>query len=35
MECEIIAKIAAPDVRERLTAAIEHDLAITKKTTPP
>jgi Fe-S cluster assembly protein SufD len=30
---EIISKIAVPDVRERLTAAIEHELAITEKTT--
>jgi Fe-S cluster assembly protein SufD len=30
---EIIAKIAVPEVRERLTAAIEHELAITEKTT--
>jgi len=30
---EIIAKIAVPDVRERLTAAIERELAITEKTT--
>ena len=29
---EIISKIAVPDVRERLTAAIEHELAITEKT---
>jgi Fe-S cluster assembly protein SufD len=29
---EIIAKIAVPEVRERLTAAIEHELAITEKT---
>jgi len=27
---EIIAKIALPDIRERLTAAIEHELAITE-----
>ena len=27
---EIIAKIAVPEVRERLTAAIEHELAITE-----
>ena len=27
---EIISKIAVPDVRERLTAAIEHELAITE-----
>jgi hypothetical protein len=31
MECEIIAKIAVPDVREHLTAAID-ELAITEKT---
>src|SRR5579884_1868279 len=30
---EIITKIAIPEVRERLTAAIEHELAITEKTT--
>ena len=30
---EIISKIAVPDIRERLTAAIEHELAITEKTT--
>ncbi|HYB39205.1 MAG TPA: Fe-S cluster assembly protein SufD [Mycobacterium sp.] len=30
---EIILKIAVPDVRERLTAAIERELAITEKTT--
>lgn len=30
---EIIAKIAVPEVRERLTNAIEHELAITEKTT--
>ncbi|MCV7442298.1 Fe-S cluster assembly protein SufD [Mycobacterium paraense] len=30
---EIISKIAVPEVRERLTAAIEHELAITEKTT--
>ncbi|OBG64768.1 MULTISPECIES: Fe-S cluster assembly protein SufD [unclassified Mycobacterium] len=30
---EIIAKIAVPDIRERLTAAIEHELEITEKTT--
>jgi Fe-S cluster assembly protein SufD len=30
---EIISKIAVPDVRERLTAAIERELAITEKTT--
>jgi Fe-S cluster assembly protein SufD len=30
---QIIAKIAVPQVRERLTAAIEHELAITEKTT--
>ncbi|GFG76076.1 Fe-S cluster assembly protein SufD [Mycobacterium botniense] len=30
---EIISKISVPDVRERLTAAIEHELAITEKTT--
>ncbi|MCV7399073.1 Fe-S cluster assembly protein SufD [Mycobacterium fragae] len=30
---EIIAKIAIPEVRERLTTAIEHELAITEKTT--
>ncbi|WP_077098773.1 Fe-S cluster assembly protein SufD [Mycobacterium terramassiliense] len=29
---EIISKIAVPEVRERLTAAIEHELAITEKT---
>jgi Fe-S cluster assembly protein SufD len=29
---EIIAKIAVPDIRERLTAAIEHELEITEKT---
>jgi Fe-S cluster assembly protein SufD len=29
---EIIAKIAVPQIRERLTAAIEHELAITEKT---
>ncbi|CPR12195.1 FeS assembly protein SufD [Mycobacterium bohemicum DSM 44277] len=28
---EIISKIALPDIRERLTAAIEHELAITEK----
>jgi Fe-S cluster assembly protein SufD len=27
---EIIAKIAVPDIRERLTDAIEHELAITE-----
>jgi len=27
---EIIAKIAVPEVRERLTTAIEHELAITE-----
>ena len=30
---EIIAKIAVPDIRERLTAAIEHELAITESRT--
>lgn len=30
---EIIAKIAVPEVRERLTNAIEHELAITEKAT--
>ncbi|HUH70859.1 MAG TPA: Fe-S cluster assembly protein SufD [Mycobacterium sp.] len=30
---EIISKVAVPEVRERLTAAIEHELAITEKTT--
>jgi Fe-S cluster assembly protein SufD len=30
---EIIAKIAVPEIRERLTAAIEHELEITEKTT--
>ena len=30
---EIIAKIAVPAVRERLTAAIEHELAITESRT--
>ncbi|MCI4676087.1 Fe-S cluster assembly protein SufD [Candidatus Mycolicibacterium alkanivorans] len=30
---EIISKIAVPDVRERLTAAIEHELAITEERT--
>ena len=30
---EIISKIGVPDIRERLTAAIEHELAITEKTT--
>ncbi len=30
---EIISKIAVPQIRERLTAAIEHELAITEKTT--
>ncbi|MGV0052747.1 Fe-S cluster assembly protein SufD [Mycobacterium colombiense] len=29
---EIISKIAVPEIRERLTAAIEHELAITEKT---
>jgi Fe-S cluster assembly protein SufD len=29
---EIISKIAVPEVRERLSAAIEHELAITEKT---
>ena len=29
---EIISKIAVPEVRERLTTAIEHELAITEKT---
>ena len=33
MECEIIATIAVRDVWERLTAAVEHELAITEKTT--
>jgi Fe-S cluster assembly protein SufD len=28
---EIISKIAVPEIRERLTAAIEHELAITEK----
>jgi Fe-S cluster assembly protein SufD len=32
---EIIGKIAVPEVRERLTAAIEHELALTEKTTTP
>lgn len=32
---EIISKIAVPEVRERLTAAIEHELALTEKTTTP
>ncbi|MGB9303759.1 MAG: Fe-S cluster assembly protein SufD, partial [Mycobacterium sp.] len=27
---EIISKIAVPEIRERLTAAIEHELAITE-----
>ena len=31
---EIISKIALPDVRDRLTAAIEHELAITESRTP-
>jgi Fe-S cluster assembly protein SufD len=31
---EIIAKIAVPDIRERLTDAIEHELAITESRTP-
>ena len=31
---EIISKIAVPDVRDRLTAAIEHELAITESRTP-
>jgi Fe-S cluster assembly protein SufD len=30
---EIIAKIAVPGVRERLTAAIENELAITESRT--
>lgn len=30
---EIISKIAVPDIRERLTVAIEHELEITEKTT--
>jgi Fe-S cluster assembly protein SufD len=30
---QIISKIAVPQIRERLTAAIEHELAITEKTT--
>ncbi len=30
---EIISKIAVPEVRDRLTAAIEHELALTEKTT--
>ena len=30
---EIIAKIAVPEVRERLTAAIEHELEQTEKAT--
>jgi Fe-S cluster assembly protein SufD len=30
---EIIAKIAVPDIRERLTTAIEHELAITESRT--
>jgi Fe-S cluster assembly protein SufD len=30
---EIISKIAVPEVRERLTTAIEHELEITEKTT--
>ncbi len=30
---EIIAKIAIPEIRERLTAAIEHELAITESRT--
>ncbi len=29
---EIITKIAVPQIRERLTAAVEHELAITEKT---
>jgi Fe-S cluster assembly protein SufD len=29
---EIISKIAVPEIRERLTAAIEHELALTEKT---
>jgi Fe-S cluster assembly protein SufD len=29
---EIIAKIAVPEIRERLTSAIEHELALTEKT---
>jgi Fe-S cluster assembly protein SufD len=29
---EVISKIALPDVRERLSAAIEHELAITERT---
>ena len=32
---EIISKIAVPDIRERLTAAIEHELAITESRTTP
>lgn len=32
---EIISKIALPDLRERLTTAIEHELAITEKTATP
>jgi Fe-S cluster assembly protein SufD len=31
---EIIAKIAVPEIRERLTTAIEHELAITESRTP-
>lgn len=27
---EIISKIAVPEIRERLTAAIEHELAFTE-----
>jgi len=27
---EIISKIAVPEIRDRLTAAIEHELAITE-----
>jgi Fe-S cluster assembly protein SufD len=30
---EIIAKIALPDIRERLTDAVEHELAITESRT--
>ncbi|MBS4729483.1 Fe-S cluster assembly protein SufD [Mycobacterium sp. SM1] len=32
---EVISKIAVPSVRERLTAAIEHELAITERTAAP
>ncbi|MDT5260533.1 MAG: Fe-S cluster assembly protein SufD, partial [Mycobacterium sp.] len=28
---EIIAKISVPEIRERMTTAIEHELAITEK----